>query len=324
MADTITTYDSQGQKLSFRDAIANVFPVDTPLYSTARNGKAINKLHQWQTEVLDTPGQNASVEGVDKADEAQQLTTEQSSYCQIFEKLAQVTDSNEAVSMYGRKSDLARQEMLKGKSAMNDIEYAYGHSQAGGAGSTSTRRTMKSAWHQIASGNRVTGTAGQGLTEADMLTAHQLAYDDGGQPSIFVIPSAEGTTVAGWATTATGDTGSRIRDFGTGKELVDCVELLVTPYGRMVVVLSRFQQPDQYDASADTGGNSGSTALSNLDNGIALLIDTNYIENAELRPMRRKRLATSGASERTLVDCEVTLACTSDVAHAAINFDSTA
>ena len=170
MADSITTYDSKGQKLSFRDTIANVFPIDTPIHSAAKNGKATAKLHQWQEEVLDTPGQNAAVEGVDKADEAQTLTTELSSYTQVFEKLAKVTDSNEAIGKYGRAKELARQEMLKGKALTNDIEYAYAHSQAGSAGTTSAARAMKSLLNQLDSSVTVDASAGTaGLTEARMV-----------------------------------------------------------------------------------------------------------------------------------------------------------
>lgn len=311
MADSITTYDSKGQKLSFRDTIANVYPVDTPMYSSAKNGKAIAKLHQWQEEELDTPGQNAAVEGTDKADEAQIITTELTSHTQVFEKLAKVTDSNEAVGKYGRKQDLARQEMLKGKSAMNDIEYAYAHSQAGQAGTTATARAMKSVYNQLDSSVVVDASGDtNGLTEARMLTGHQATYDAGGDPKMFVVPSGQGTTVAGWATTATGDTGSRIRDFGTGKELANCVELLVTPFGRMKVVLSRYQQDDGYASSGDS--------LSSLDDGLAFGIDPEYLENSELRPMRRKRLATSGSYEKTLIDCEVTAAVLNSKAHFAI------
>lgn len=314
MPNTISTYDSKGQKLSFRDTISNVFPVDTPLYSAAKNGKATAKLHQWQEEVLDTPGQNAQVEGVTVPDENQQLTVELNSSTQIFKKKAKTTDSNEAIGKYGRAKELARQEMLKGKAIMNDIEYAYSHSQAGTAGTTSTARGMKSIYNQL-DASVVVDASGDtsGLTEARVLTAHQQTYNEGGNPRMLVVPSSQGTTVSGWATSApTGtDTASRVRDFGTGKELTNCVELLVTPYGKMTVVLSRFQQDQGYASSGDS--------LSSLDDGLALLVDPEYLENAELRPMRRKALSTDGDYESTLVDCELTVAVLNSRAHAAVS-----
>lgn len=317
MATQLSTYDTKGQKLSFKDTIANVYPVDTPIYSTAKNGKATAKNHQFQEEVLDTPGQNAAVEGAASTAIEQNETVELNSWTQNFEKEARVTDSNEAIGKYGRQKDLARQEMLKGKALMNDIEYAYSHSQAGQAGSTSTARATKSFYNQLDAAGAdsvVIDASGDtnGLTEARMLAAHEATYNQGGNPSMFVIPSSEGTTVAAWATTSgsQGDTGSRIRDFTTGKTLTNCVELLETPYGRMTVVLSRFQQADGYASSGDS--------LSSLDNGLALLVDPDYVENAELRAMRRKRLSTDGSYERTLIDCEVALAVTNSHAHGAV------
>lgn len=317
---TINTYVAKGLKLSFKDSISNVFPVDTPIYSAAKNGKATARFHTWQHEVLDTPAQNASVEGDAAYDDAQLLTTEASSNCQIFEKVAKVTDSNEAVGKYGRKSDLARQEMLKGKALMNDIEYAYSHSQAADAGTATTERVLTSFYNQLDSSVTTDGNAvnAQGLLESDMLATHEKTYNQGGNPTMFIVPASEGTTVASWATTAAGGgTDNRIRDFGTGKELTNCVELLVTPYGRMTVVLSRFQQKIDYDASADTSGQEGN-AYSTQDGGIALLVDPMYVENAELRPMRRKTLGSSGSSESTLIDWEGTLAVTSPFAHGCI------
>lgn len=315
MATMLQTYVQKGQKLSFRDMISNIYPVDTPIFSAAKNEKASGKNHQFQEEQLDTPGQNASVEGAVTADEEQIATRELNSWTQIFEKKAKVSDTGEAIGKYGRKKELARQEMLKGKSIMNDIEYAYSHSQQGSAATASTRRAMKSLIYQLRdeSGNlqNVFDCSGNAMTEANMLNVHEQVYNDGGNPDMFVIPSADGTTVAAWATTADAaiaDTAARIRDFGTGKELVHCVELLETPYGRMRVVLSRYQQADGYDASADLSGNSGGTALNTLDDGLALLVDTSLICNAELRTLRRKKLATTGSFESTLVDWEGTLA----------------
>lgn len=313
MPDIITSYDAKGQKLSFRDTISNVFPVDTPLYSAAKNGKATAKLHQWQEEILDTPGQNAAVEGVPKADEDQILTVEKSSHTQILQKKAKVSDTDESIGKYGRAKELARQEMLKGKAIMNDIEYSYSHSQAGSAATVTTARAMKSFVNQL-DASVVVDASGDtsGLTEARMLTAHEATYNAGGNPKMFVIPSSQGTTVAGWATTPTNETSaSRIRDFGTGKELANCVELLETPYGRMTVVLSRFQQDQGYASSGDS--------LSSTDDGLALLVDPEYLENAELRTMRRKKLGTDGDYESTLIDCELTCAVLNSKAHAAIS-----
>ena len=85
----------------------------------------------------------------------------------------------------------------------------------------------------------------------------------------------------------------------------------MTPYGRMKVVLSRFQQDDGYASSGDS--------LSSTDDGLAFGIDPEYIENADLRGMRRKKLATSGSYEKTLIDCETTLAVLNSKAHFAIS-----
>ena len=158
---------------------------------------------------------------------------------QIFANTASVAGTTEAVGKYGIASQLAYNISQRGKEVKRDIEAALvGRDQALVTGSSSTAAKMASVINQIDSGVTETITGGA-LTEAGILDAHQKAYNAGGDPSILMTNPNHATTIAGFATAS-----GRQRDFATSTELVNFVDLMVTPFGQVSVVLNRFQSAD--------------------------------------------------------------------------------
>jgi len=102
------------------------------------------------------------------------------------------------------------------------------------------------------------------------------------------------TTIAGFATAS-----GRQRDFATGTELVNFVDLMVTPFGQVSVVLNRFQSADD-----------------------VLLVDPEYLEVGTLRPFTTTRMAKTGDSEEVMLTVELTNAVKHDSAHGLVHIDA--
>ena len=127
---------------------------------------------------------------------------------------------------------------------------------------------MKSASVQINADTTVANASGGTLSETSILEAHEACYSHGGDPTMLMINPAHAITVAGFAAAA-----GRMRDFDNEKRLVNAIDLYVSPFGEMSVVLNRWQRTNE-----------------------AYLVDPAYWETKTLRPMRTIPLAKVGDS----------------------------
>lgn len=277
------TYNTVGMAEDVSDIIYNISPVDTPLFSSAQKGMATGTYHEWQQDTQFAPAHNAQVEGADTTVFPNQTPAMYGNYCQIFEKAVLVSNTIEAVRKYGRASELARAFALRSRELKNDIEYAFTGTglQAAVTGNAATARELECAQLQIAAGTTNTAGGARVLSEALLLDVLEKTYALGGQPDTFLVTPAHSLIVAGFAATA-----GRQRDFRNEKQIVNVVDLYVSPVGEVNVVLSRFLAPST-----------------------ALVLDFNYWEVAELRPFMRRQLAVTGDNEKHLLNCELTLSC---------------
>lgn len=123
-ANAVSTVDIKGQREDLIDVIYNIDPYDTPFISATSVGTANAITHEWQTDELRAPGENARIEGEDATIKAGTFTTVLNNICQISDETIQVTGTSEAVKKAGRKSELAYQLAKKGKELRMDMEYA--------------------------------------------------------------------------------------------------------------------------------------------------------------------------------------------------------
>ena len=164
-----------------------------------------------------------------------------------------------------------------------DLEYAYvGIDNAAVTGDSSTAREMNSFSQYInADVTQITDSdAGSGgnqagaITEANLLSCAEKCYNHGANPSLLMVSPSKAQTIANFAT-ATG----RERDFGTGTTLVNVVDVMVTPYNTMKLVLNRHMLTDR-----------------------VFLIDPTYVRSMVLRPFSRILLAkTKDADSHSVV-----------------------
>jgi Family of unknown function (DUF5309) len=203
-------------------------------------------------------------------------------------------------SLLVRFAEMAYQLELRYGELANDEELAIvgapgGTRQTAVAGDSSTAREMASIYAQVDSGNIISAT---GLTtfaslEAKILAAHLATYNDGGNPGYAVTDPLVAGYFAGFAGSA-----GRNRDIRNDRSIVNVVDLYVSTYGELDVVLDR--QMTQ-------------TSLA------ILLLDFNYLSTPVLRATRDWPIAKGGDSDKRQILRESTFAVLNSKAHAIVD-----
>ena len=278
---TFQTYDQIGIKEDVSDIIVDITPTDVPFSTMIGAGETIaNRVHQYQEDTLANAGDNKAVEGADPSMATLTATTLRSATTQILTKAFQVSATADAVATYGRAKETAYQLSKALKELKRDIEFAYiGHDNAAAAGNSSTAREMASASQLISTSVDAGSNATDALTEAKLLTLGQTCYTNGSEPSVFMIKPADAQIVAGFAASS-----GRNREFAQTTELVNAIDLYVSPYGEYSIVLNR-----------------------HLLSTHAFLIDPTMFKPLVLRNVTRELLSKTGDSEKHFVVYEGSL-----------------
>lgn len=123
-ANNLVSYDLKGVKESFANWISNLSPSDTPFTSMTGKESIKNKYFQWQEDRLGSVAINAVTEGSDAGDASQTATEVRQNVTQILRKVTSVSDTANALSSYGRGSELQYQLEKASKELKRDIEWA--------------------------------------------------------------------------------------------------------------------------------------------------------------------------------------------------------
>ena len=126
--------------------------------------------------------------------------------------------------------------------------------------------------------------------EAGILAAHLATYELGGNPSYLFTDPSRSQHIASFAFSA-----GRQRDLRNEKQFVNVIDLYVSNFGELDVVLDRNQDDAYY------------------------LLDFNYLATPVLRPTRDWPIAKAGDSDIRQILRESTFAVLSTTAHAAID-----
>lgn len=303
------SYDQIGQAEDVQDAIYRISPIDSPVVSMSRTMRASAKIHEWHQHSLTAAAANRRVEGADAPADSSTAVVNKSNFCQIMSKTAEIAGTLEAVDKYGRDSEMAFQlERIYGELA-NDEELAVngapgGTRQTGAAGDGTTAREMACLFSQLPAA-AATGTVqdaggilnvtGAAITtvanlEASIIDAHRACYEAGGNPSYMVMDPTRSLHISDFAR-ATG----RTRDIRNEKTVVNVVDLYVSNFGELDIVI------DRHSDDAIKG------------------LDFEYLATAVLRPTTDWELAKVGDSMRRQVLREATFAVLNDTAHFAID-----
>ncbi len=295
-----------GNREDLSDMLFDVSPTETPFITAMKKGSATGTSHDWLTDELDAPADNAHIEGDDATPVAPNPRVRLANYTQIFKKHAVVTGTQEKVLKGGGiKSEMAYQVARRLKEIKRDAERAMiGVANAKVAGNDTTAREMGSfetymdsnsyyggATFAAPTGNGAdVGTAGtpRAIDETILKAALEVLWNNsGGNENILGIV---GGAVRGTISTFTG---SATRYVTTeDKKLVASIDVYDGDFHTVSVTPDRYSDP---------------TSM--------FLIDPEYVKACDLRGVSTKDLAVTGDSTRKEIVWECTLEVCNPKAH---------
>lgn len=255
--NTFTTYAASGNREDLSDQIYRIDPTDTPFMSGIEREKATAVAHEWQTQALAAvDSTNAVLEGDDATTDAVTSTVRLGNVCQISDKVARVTGTQQAVEHAGRDDEMAYQEMLKGLELKRDMESILcGTNQAKDAGNASTARKTASVLSWIKT-NTNKGTAGgaadpaaadgtgartdgtqRAFTETQLKDVLKKCFDAGGKPDTVMVGGFNKQAFSTFTGRATPMEDTK------AKKIVASVDVYEGDFGTLKVIANRFSRP---------------------------------------------------------------------------------
>ena len=208
VTNAMATYDVTTNREDLAAVVYRIAPADTPFMTAVPRAKASAVLHEWSTQALGSVNTaNARLEGDALSRASSTAPARRQNYCQISSKDATVTGTEQAVNPAGIDNMLAYQKSLKSLELRKDMEAILLGNTGQNSGNTTTARTLRSfnAWissngsrngagadSTAATAAATDGTAGdlRTFTETLLKDAIKDAFDDGGQPDLILLGSA--------------------------------------------------------------------------------------------------------------------------------------
>ena len=295
--NAFNTYGSIGNREDLEDVIYDISPTETPFVSAVPKMKASAVNHEWQTDALASPDtDNAVLEGDDASTDAITPTVRLGNICQISDKVARVTGTQQAVDKAGRDNELTRAMVRKGQELKRDMEsILVGLNQAKNVGAVGTPRRTATVLSWIKTNNSsgagggaaptvadgtVTRTDGtqRAFTEALLKQVLKSGWEEGGKASMIMVGGFNKQTFS----TFTGR--STPQEMSKERKIVNAVDFYESDFGKQKIVPNRFMRARD-----------------------ALVLDMEYWGLAYLRNMKSIDLAKTGDSERKQIVCEYAL-----------------
>lgn len=254
--NTMTTYAAIGNREDLSDMIYRISPTDTPFVTMAERETATAVNHEWQIQDLAAvDSANAVLEGDDATTDAITARVRRGNICQISDKVARVTGTQQAVETAGVPNEMANQEMLKGLELKRDIETIALSNQAKVAGDGTTARKTASvlSWIKTNTNKGVAGGAADpsaadgssvrtdgtqiAFTEIRLKDVLSKCWTSGGKPD-HIFAGAFNKQVF---STFTGR-GTPMEETKT-KKIIATVDVYESDFGTLKVIADRFQRP---------------------------------------------------------------------------------
>lgn len=221
------TYDTTTNHEDLTDVLVKIGDMTTPAYSKIRKVAAKNTLHEWSTYEHDSVAVNAQIEGASYSYGSLTAPSRLNNYTQIFRKTFQVSNTQQAIDPAGMEDEYAFRVQVALEALGRDIEYALVNGTAN-SGASGTGRRLKGILSFIET-NISTGTGtGRALTEAELNSAIQDAYDDGGRPDWLLTSYTQQNKIAGLMS-------SNRRYVDGQKTFTSEVLVYESPFGRLAV-----------------------------------------------------------------------------------------
>lgn len=294
-----TTYTAIGDREDLSDVIYNISPTATPFISAIARTTADATNHEWQTDELAAPANNAVIEGASSSTTTAVPTVRLGNFTQISEKVPSVSRTQRQVDSAGRADELDYQVMKRGKELKNDMEVAILSNKAKVAGNASTTARQLAgieSWFADnvsvgAGGSAATGdgtdtlTPGtlRALTEAQLKSVLSQCYTEGGDPDLIMVGAFNKQAMSAFVGGGTSGPAQRTVD-GSSKSVTAAIDVYVSDFGSLQVIPSR-----------------------NMVQTSMLVLQTDMWCLAELSPIGTVDLAKTGDFDRKLLNVEYTL-----------------
>lgn len=323
VTNTFLTYDAKGIREDLSDLISDISPTQTPFISNIGTRSAENTYFEWQTDSLATASATPVVEGQDLSSfTAVTPTTRLGNYCQINMVDFIISGTEQKVEKAGRSSEVAYQAAKAAKELKRNVEKAAllngvgavvggtaaARVTAGFPGWIKTNETSTNVTAPSYSGSTPTGAAQvwksfgtpTAFTEAMLKTTMQECYNSGGEPSMLMVSPFNKVAVSAFS----GIASSRYNvDGAEPSVIIGAADIYVSDFGNLSVVPNRF-----FTTVVDAGAGS-------LMNDWALLVDTDEVKLATLRPYQMKDLASTGDADKRMMLVEWGLQVNNEAAH---------
>lgn len=291
--NTFQTYGAKGIREDLADIISRVAMEETPFISNAGKESVSNTTYEWQTQALASPDlNNAHVEG-DQIDTFTAITpTERvANYTQIMRKTFLISATEEKVRKAGRASEIAYQKVLKGIELKRDAESILLSNQGAaiGNGTTLPRKTASvQAWIRTNVNMGATGanpaapspapTAGRtdgtqrAFTETLLKDVLQQMYKNGAKTDLLMVGPYNKQVASTFAGIAQQRYNAPANKPTT---IIGAADVYVGDFGPLSIVPNAFMRERD-----------------------AILVDTDHVSVATLRPYECTELALNGDARR--------------------------
>ena len=308
------TYTAIGQREDLSNTIYNIAPTETPVVSSIGKTKATATYHEWQTDDLAAASAAGLIEGADASGASDTPTVRVGNRTQIQGKTVHISGTLDAVDKAGRKTETAYQLAKAGQELKRDMEktilgnVAQSNGTAGSAarllGSIQTWLgtnfvTMTDGVAPVGSNGtaiRTEGATASAFTEEKLKECVKLCFENGGNPTILVVPPTQKQVVSAFP----GIAEQRYAAPTSGKQttIMGAADVYLSDFGTLSVVPDRFMTADTSPAAEQ-----------------ALVLDPSMAAIATLRPFQSNLLAKSGDSEKHQMLVEYTLQVSNEKAH---------
>ena len=309
---TFTTSNAVGEKESLADIIYRLDTSETPIFSSAEKITTNGVFYEWQVQELAAAATDNHVnEGADATFATPTATSRLGNYHQISVKDFAISGTLESVDKAGRERESAYQKVLKSLELRRDIEKSVGDTNVARSASDPRKSASLITWmtnvskpsdmgHGTGDGTDtadLTGTA-RALTLAQIESANQEAWEDGGNPQILVCSATNKANISNLSAAGTNLVTNQVNaTAGTAPSFVGAVSVFLTDFGELQLTPTRF-----------------------LSNDKLFIIDPDYVSIGTLngRNFAESELSKTGDADKTQIVTEFTLVVKSPKAHAAV------
>lgn len=307
------TYTAIGQREDLSNTIFNIAPTETPVVSSIGKTKATATYHEWQTDDLAAASAGGLIEGADASGASDTPTTRVGNRTQIQGKTVHISGTLDAVDKAGRKTETAYQLAKAGQELKRDMEKTIlGNVAASNGTAGSAARLLGSiqSWlgtnfvtmtdgvapvNANGTAARTEGATASAFTEAKLKDVVKSCFENGGNPTLLVVPPTQKQVVSTFA----GIAAQRYEaPAAKATTIIGAADVYLSDFGTLSVVPDRFM-----------------TADTTPDAEQALVLDPTMASVATLRPFESNLLAKTGDSEKHQMLVEYTLQVSNEKAH---------